>query len=258
MDIQTILVSTLGSTVLLSGLVWLLKNLLITKLTKSVQHKFDINLAVINSELQEKSAELNSLRDSLLNGSVNRQNLLYEYKVKAVEEVWNNVIALSPAKKVSAILSSVKYDEVLKLGATNPKVSEMFKMLDKDSNHDYFLSYSTPKARPFISELSWALFSAYSSILAIAVMRIEALKSSVTKDFFNDDSILDTVKVALPHQKKFIDEHGIEGLHYLLEELEKSILKELKNILDGKGLDEANIKWANAINKTIKEELKVG
>ena len=247
-------IPALSSSTALAGILWLSKNWFVTRLTKSVQHDYDKKIESLRSDLKIKETEINALRTGALTGIVDRQKILYEKKVEAVELVWANVLTLAPAKFASTTLSAVNYQYALEASENDPKIKEFFKSIGPDSNHDYMKNTSALSARPFLSDLSWALFSAYSSILSIAVVRLESLRIGITEDFTTkSDSILNVVKVALPNYERYIDEHGVNGLHYLLEILETSILTELKVTLEDIDSDQNNVERASKILKASKE-----
>ena len=52
---------------------------------------------------------------------------------------------------------------------------------------------------------------------------------------------------ALPHQAHYISKYGSAGYHQLLEELENTLLAELKRLLAGAESDEESIKKAGSI-----------
>jgi hypothetical protein len=109
--------------------------------------------------------------------------------------------------------------------------------------------------QPFLSELAWAYFAAYRSILYGNLLRYQLLKAGLD----NADKILTNegaqqiLKASLPHQSKFIDEHQPETYHYLLEEIESCLLLELRNILEGRGADQAATKRAKQIMDAVKQ-----
>ena len=69
----------------------------------------------------------------------------------------------------------------------------------------------------------------------------------------SSDHIKMALKAALPHQTQFIDEHDPGTYYYLLDELEITLLIELRTILDGKEVDQSSIHRANDILGKIKE-----
>jgi len=256
-EISNILISTFGSAALIGGALWLARNLLITRLTSAVSHEYNEKLAIINADLSSKKSEIEALRNGVLGSVVTRQRLLYERRLKAVEQLWDNVLDLGPAKQTSATILAIPYDKVLDHAEEEPKVQEIFKMIDGgvDGKKDlsFFKVDNAVKARPFLSELAWSLFSAYTTILSMAVLRMEMLKTGIKLPLQDAKSSLDIVKKALPHQTEYIDKYGLDGMHYLLEELELSILSELRRILDGKDSDKESLEMAQSINEAVKE-----
>ena len=248
-------IPALTSTTLLAAALFMSKSWLMTRLAKSVQYDYDKKIEALKSDLKIKETEINALRNGALTGLVDRQKVLYEKKVQAVELVWTNVITLAPAKLASNALTAVNYEYALKEAENDPKIREFFKSIGPDSAHEYIKDTAALSARPFLSELAWALFSAYSSILSTAVIRLEILKIGVNQDFTKEGSVLKVVKLALPNYKNYIDEHGVDGLHHLLEILETSILTELKATLEDIDSDQSNVERAAKILAASEELL---
>ncbi|MDP2850306.1 MAG: hypothetical protein Q8O20_04465 [Sulfuricurvum sp.] len=241
------LLSTVVSSIMISCVLWLMKNWLLTRISLGIKHEYDEKLEELRSDLKAKETQIEAIRRGALNGIADKQKILHEYRVKAAEELWASVLALAPAKQTSGLISVVKYEQILEYSKDDPRVKDMFTMLDKNDNLDYWKESKAFKTRLFLSELSWALYFAYSSILGISVLRMQTLKIGLSEDFTKGASILQVVKKVLPHQEEFINQHGINGLHYLLEELELSILNELKSVLDGKDTDKESILRASEI-----------
>ena len=55
------------------------------------------------------------------------------------------------------------------------------------------------------------------------------------------------LKAALPHQSQFIEKSQPVAFHSLLDELEEKLLTELRNMLEGRDLDEAALVQAKDI-----------
>lgn len=255
MDLSAIFITTVSSSTLIAVLLWFTRNLLITRLTKSVSHEYDKKLTHLKADLDLRASEISSIQKSILEGVFIRQKLLYERKLNAIDQLWNNVVSLSPAKNTSSIMLSIPYEKVMDHAKSDPKVQEIFKMIDgeKDTKKDLgFLGIeNAKKVRPYLSELSWALFSAYHTILTMGVMRMEMLKTGI--DVPVGEGSLDIVKKALPHHTEYIEKYGLNGMYYLLEEIEQSILRELKRIQKGEESDKESIEMAQSITNAIKE-----
>ena len=117
------------------------------------------------------------------------------------------------------------------------------------------LAYNPGALRPFISEMSWALFSAYRAIISHAVVKIEMLKAGLDDPkIINSTYLHDLLKAVLPHHSAYISEHWDRVSHFLLEELETRLLNEIRNMLQGIEADRTSIAQAAEI---LKESNKV-
>lgn len=254
-------IPAISTTSLLSLIIWLSRNLIITRLTNSVRHEYDKkiedvrsdlrkNEEKIKSELKLKEIQIQALQSGALSGVSNRQVAIFEKQVKAIELVWDTVISLGPAKVVSNQLQVIKFESALREAATNPRAREMFSMMS-NVNIENIEFNKANRARPFISPLSWAYYSAYQSIIAHAVVKMKMLQIGVDKaDIIDNKHVMNLVKTALPHQVPLIEEHGIEAIHYLLDELEEKLLLSFQLTLKGEELDKEHIEMASNIIKT--------
>ena len=60
------------------------------------------------------------------------------------------------------------------------------------------------------------------------MFRFGIIKSGASPKYIKDNAdLLEATKVALPHQKGFIDKYGAASLAYLVEELRERLFKEL-------------------------------
>jgi len=260
MDIAHFIWQSIGSAVLVGLAIFFFKGLLTTRLTNAVKHEFNTKLTKVNSKLRTQESEIGAMRNGALDSVIHKQNILYENRVNAVDLLWENVLALAPAKFTSQTLTSFHYDNVMKEAEHNSKLQDFFKMIDGNKDETKDLSFlkidKALTARPYLSELVWSLFKAYSTILSTNVTRMELIKIGVNINFTKEESTLNLVKLVLPHQTDYINKNGLEVLHYLLEELEQNILNELRKILDGKEADKESIERSSLINKAIKEATK--
>jgi hypothetical protein len=256
-------VPALSTTSLLGLALWLSRKVITTRLTNSVRHEYDEqieNLKTIlrkseenlKAEIRKKESEIEALRSGALSSIVNRQVALYEKQIIAVEQLWNSVIALGPAKTVSHTMASIKFDVASKRAASDPKVREMFNTVGGNFDLKNFKTPDASKTRPFISPLAWAFYSAYESIVMNAALKLQMLKSGLDMvEIINDDHFKNLIIAALPHHKDFIEEHGPSAYHHFLDELETSLLKELGKILRGDQSDKENVERAAKILEEV-------
>jgi hypothetical protein len=108
--------------------------------------------------------------------------------------------------------------------------------------------------QPFLPDLAWAYFSAYITIIFGSYMRLQFLKTGVEdpERYVSGEAIRKVLKVALPHQARFIDENEPETYYNLLDEIERSLLGELRKILEGREADQAAALRAKEIMDAVR------
>lgn len=257
--------TTGGSAVVLVIVLWLSKKLIATRLTASVKHEYDEeieklkatlrqNEEFLKAELRARELQIEALSSGALSNVGARQMALHERKIKAVEQLWAAVNSFSDAKAISATMATIKFDAAIKEAAKNEILRQMFKEMGKKFDIKNIQTTEASLTRPFLSPMAWALYSAYSSIIFHSVMKLQMLEAG-----YDMSKILDTervaslVKVALPHQKTYIEKYGEAAFFYLLDELESSILKELDSILQGSESDQKSIEQASEIRKAAEQ-----
>lgn len=256
---------SLTTTAIFGVALWLCRNLIATRLSKSVQHEFNTKLESLRSELRDKEellkadlrskeAEISALRGGAMTAMASRQVALDNRRLEAVDQLWSAFTALGPAKALSNVMATVNFDTASEEGVRNPKIREMFTMLTSGIEYkkiDYSIS---AKARPFVSPMAWALFSAYQSIVTTAIFKVEILKSGISgKNLWKKDAVSNVVKAALPEYVEVIEKHGETGYHYLLDELEKRLLDELRKMMVDVDADKANVERAAEILRLANE-----
>lgn len=253
-------VPAISTTSLLVIVLWLSRNLVFERLKGSVRHEYEEKIENVRTELRksegafrsklkEKESQIDALRNGALSGIVSRQDKLYQRKILAVEQLWKAVVSLAPAKNISTWVATIKFDVAAKEAAKNPQLREMFSVLDGFIDLKKINVQEADFSRPFLSPLVWALFSAYRSIVLNAVFKMQSLKSGIDKDFTNVEGVTNVVKAALPEYESYIEEHGINAFHYLLDILESKIISELENMLSGEAADKESIERASRILK---------
>jgi len=248
--------TALSTTAFISLVLWLGRNVLITRLKASVQHEFDRKLEMLSAEIKEKSNQIDSLRRAALSGVQHRQAVLYDRKLKATEDLWSSVISMAGARNLSAVMVTIKFDMAAKEASHNAQFREVFKAISKFFDITKLDLNSASKSRPYLSKLAWAYFSAYQAIVMYAVIQVEMLKAGIDNDFSNTEQITKLIKTALPHQEEYIEKYGLGASYHLLEEIEEKLLGEIDKILNGIEDDQASLAKAAKILK--ESELLMG
>ena len=246
-------IPSVTTTSILVYALWLSRKLIETRLTKSVEHEFDTKLEIIRSDFREKAemlkanlrskeSEINALRSGILTAMASRQMALDKRRLEAVDQLWTAVTDLAPAKNIAKLMAGVKFDASVKETARNPKFREVFEIMSSGFDPNKMDLCSSEKARPFVTPMAWAVFSAYQAIALQAVIKLHILKSGIgTADIVEIDVVTKLVKAALPDQAGNIDKFGDSLYHHLLDELERRLLDEMRKMLTGDETDKASV-----------------
>lgn len=254
------------SSAVLLILAYLARDLIKSSLAKGIQYKFDKeieelrtilrqNEETFRSDLRAKELEIVALREGALGGLANRQALLDKRRLEAVERVWSAVVDLMAAKGVAATMSMVKFEVSAKEAARNSQFREIFKIFGKSYDLENPPENVAKYEQPFVTPMAWALLSAFQAVILYAVVQAKVLEIGVEEapEFFNDDGVKAVLKAALPHQSEYIDRYGTAGFYNLLDEIEKNLIAELRNMLEGADIDEASIEQSANIMKAVKK-----
>ena len=251
----------LTSTGGLAVVLWLGRNLIATRLTKSVEHEFNKKLEEqkadqrrseehLKSDLRAKESQIVALQSGALIAMASRQQAVDKRRLEAVDQLWASVLALGPARAVATMMVVIKFEAAAKETERNPEARELFKAMSAGMDPKNLDTSSAQKARPFLSPVVWATFSAYTAVCMHAAMRMMMLRSGMgAKDYMDSDSIKKLIVAALPHYKEYIDEHGPSVYNHVLDALESKLLQDIQAMLKGTEGDREAIAQAAEIVK---------
>lgn len=243
-----------------SFVLWHYKEKVGAYLTRSVQHDFDVRLAAIQNDFREREAlfqadlrakekQLDFLRTGALSALSSRQSALDKRRLEAVDQLWGAFAALAPARSTATWMAKFKFDAVIEVAANDPQVRKFFETFDCNVEALKPSADAANSARPFVTPMAWAFFSAYRSIVMYAVMQSKLLQTGLKTNYMKTESVIELVKKTLPEHSKYLDEHGLAAANNLLEELEDRLLAELRSSAEGGTQDVANIERAAQILK---------
>jgi hypothetical protein len=247
MDWITGSVTWIASIVGISGLGWLFRSWISTRLTNAVRHEYDTKLEAIKSDLKKQEAsfedelgrqsdQLSAIQSSALGIASQQNQLLESRRIESIERIWKSVVSLAGQKTAAKMMQSVNFDFAVNEAPKDPKIREMFTLLNQSFKigPEGMSPDSTDTCRLYVSEETWATFSAYKQVLFFAVMKMKMLEMGYdgTK-MIKTEEIADMVRAVLPHQSEFIDKYGVSSLDYLVEEIESKLFKLLKDELRG-------------------------
>jgi len=105
------------TTALFAAALWLGRNVISTRLTKSVEYEFNKKLELVRSQMREseerlkaelrtKETEIAALRSGALSALASRQVALDKRRLEAVDQLWASVTALGPARAIATLCCS--------------------------------------------------------------------------------------------------------------------------------------------------------
>lgn len=256
------------TTGLLAAALWLSRNIISTRLTRSVEHQFNLRLEEIRAdfrtseerfkaELRSKETEIAALRSGALSALASRQATLDKRRLEAADQIWSAVIALGPARSLTATMAEINFEYAASKAEHDPKMRQLFEALGAGFDQKTMDLSGAAKARPFVSPMVWAIFSAMNSITVHSTMRWQVLKNGLgPKDFTKQEVIAKLIKTALPHYAAYIDIHGAAGYPHLLQALDEKLIDEINKMLNGTESDKASIEQAATIVRISAEIVK--
>lgn len=262
-SLQTMDISTwfpaLTSTGLFAAALWFARETISARLTRSIQHEFDRKIESVRSDfraaeerlkaqLREKEAEISALRSGALSALASRQASLDKRRLEAVDQLWAAFNSLAPARGLAATMSVIKFDAAAEAAERDPKARQFFESIGSGFDQSKIDQIGADRARPFLSPMAWAVFTAYRAVTMHSVMRWQVLKGGLgTNDYTDRKAIEKLVVAALPHYKEYLEKHGPEVYYYVLEGLETRLLSELRTMLTGTDLDKTSLEQASEI-----------
>lgn len=246
-------IPAISSTLVLAVLIFLSRNLIVTRLTNAVKHEYDSKLEVLKADLSKKEKEIEGLRQFGFSGLQQRQTVLFNKQVEAVELLWAATCKLYLGKPLSEMMLTVKTEEVSKAISQDAKLQQFFKYISLHTDMEKMTVVDPQPARPFVSKLAWAYYSAYRSVIWHYVLQAKLFENGVSDNLLDIEKVTKMVSVALPHQKNFIEKFGVGAFGHLLDELQDKILLELDSMLSGRTLDSSGLKKAAKIQELAQE-----
>jgi len=249
----------------LSAIAWLLREWIGARLTKSIQHEFDRKLEQLRADLREseerlkarireKEAEISALRSGALTALASRHAALDKRKLEAVDQIWAAFNALAPARGLATSMGFIKFESAAELAERDSKARELFSMIGGGFDWNKLDQSGADKARPFVTPMVWAVYTAIRAIAMHSAMRWMVLKGGLgNKDYADADAIRALVVKVLPHYEDYLKQHGPAVYYYVLQALEERLLAELNTMMSGEEMDRASLKQAAEIIRAAGE-----
>lgn len=224
---------------------------------KSIQAKFDRDIEEVRSQVRKNDHRIESIRNSALSAAAHSNDILTKRRIDAIERLWATSLDLQRYKFPTYVAKHMNMDEALKLarqgGADGESLRQFAENISRTVKLEEFPpAKSSDVERLFVSEVAWAMFSAYRTIITIPILQFASIQTGLGESLAgNHEKILDVVKAALPHRKAFIDLQGTNSLNFLVDELEEKLFSALRESLENPSTDAENVARAAEIMRAV-------
>jgi len=247
----------LGTTGAFALVVWLARNLIANRLTKSVQHEFDVKLTAIQSTLREREAELSSVRQTVLSAITSNQGIVDKRRLEAADHLWEGFLSARKLLWAVYILSVLKIDAIFQ-ELKNPKMQEFVEDITKPLDSTALTgeaAWNAQKSQPWVSPMAWALYAAYSVVIQYAYLIFISLKSGLPnpQSYMSRDKMIEMLRTALPDLEVDWDKLSEVLLPNVLEALELKLLREIQDFISGRQVDAETLDRARRISNLAAE-----
>jgi hypothetical protein len=237
------LVTSATAATILAIIAYFMRDLIAKFLSQKTEHRHDKKISILEDKLVRERAAIADLRGVVVSGINSRNEKLLEKQISATEELWRAAIINKKHQMATQFLQSLNIDkmnehikehnvqELVDITAKMTGVQKLIEEVSDESIQKPIHSTEAELTRPFVSALSWALYSAHSQTIMHAVVTIISWKNGVSTNLLKNDDLVKAIEKALPHQTKFLQEYGVGGTYFLLQELEDTLLKELRRFL---------------------------
>lgn len=225
-------------------------------IAQQVRGDVEERLEKLKSGLRDSEGEFSAFREGAMANLKNTQALLAQRRIKAVDDLWSSVEEWSKFQgTILAIawITDESFMAALQRGdAEHIDLAEVF--LESAPTNIEGVGASASSARPYVSDFAWALYIAYFSVFAYAVMVAKVFKPRQAKKAKLPLQALDNILTkALPDMADYIKSSGVVGHYHLTDVLRTRLLAELRSTLGGKEQDAESIARAAAVGNALSE-----
>lgn len=237
MAFEEIFTTSAVSVGLFAAALWLGRTWIVARLTADIRLDNDAKLEELKSQLQRANSTLSDMTSAGHTAYSQSQVAILPHKIKAIETVWNSVLAWNEMSAAAMFVAVLPIDWVRKYGS-DPSTKKNFEILLKNPEHLAFLKKrnETELARPFISERGWALYAAYSGFYMSRVTKASMflLPSMNHAEIWKRVNERQLVKASAPVDiLNLYDANVLEGTNAFLKYLKDEMIAEFKAELSG-------------------------
>lgn len=142
----------------------------------------------------------------------------------------------------------LNFDYIKTLGDGEKSFEEFFAKF-KDFEKETGLASDIELERIFVSNMSWAIFSAYKAVMLDAYVRFKMLESKIfdVKKYMDVRKTVELLKQVFPDEIKYIEDQKENCFPIMLDDLHHLLFEELQTVVVGVQEDESTLERAEMI-----------
>lgn len=260
MWILTTLSSSAAIALLGGSAVWLGRTWISARLTASLRTKTEMELATFRTRLEAAERQVNSVRDAGLEAARSTNAAVLRERVIATKEIARALVELNSVVALSMLIAPMTAEWVDK-SAGLPATTEFAASLLNGSKAENLLTRLSVlgEYRPFVTEQSWALFSAIQSFYAARVAKcvvLRAANAEMARRLWHADAERKLIETIIPAQLDAYDRNPIEVENAFAETVRSELLNELRRGLSGGHTGAEAVHDARAILSATEETMR--
>ncbi len=157
--------STFSSAAAIFVAAWLLRQLIINRLARSVAHEFDARLEALRAELNRQGARESAVLATALGVVTAAQTSAQDARLTALRNLWDAVLEIRTSVTFSGSLDILTAEELQRAPAEHKKLLDRTIDLNRAYLDDPLTLFEQfqgiERVRPLVSDVAWAYFFAY-------------------------------------------------------------------------------------------------
>lgn len=153
------------------------------------------------------------------------------------------------------MVSLLKIENIDVVVESNPQFKSFLQGIVNDEMMQKLGAIRADDERPFVSDLTWAYYAAYRTVITSGFSYIKVLSLGLKggADLVKSDHIKKLIVAVLPHYANWLDTHGAHSAYLLLEEIGAKLLAQIRSELDSPEIDRESVLRSAEILKQVNE-----
>lgn len=249
--------STFSSAAAIFVAAWLLRQLIINRLVRSVAHEFDARLEALRAELNRQGTRESAVLATALGAVTAAQTSAQDARLTALRDLWDAVLEIRTSVTFSGSLDILTAEELQRAPAEHKKILDRTIDLNRAYLDDPLTLFERfqriERVRPLVSDVAWAYFFAYRAFEFRILHLISHYRE--TREFispFADRGLKQIIESVLTSDDmNTADQQPIGRLTFIRGMIEQKLLDELRDGIAGKRAGADSLTHAQSIISAI-------